>query len=156
MLGSLFNSIWPVPIGFLFSLLVIMACIFRRRIFRCLKVKQTRVGSGTYTPHGEINTAVEIPINTDSGIIANSTPASQRTEQRSEQVNEHPIFLTLPNPSSTVSIISSPTSDTLLRGFHVSATSEQDSALEEAPPPSYSSLFYCPPPKYEDVVVTTQ
>lgn len=155
MLGSLFNSIWPVPIGFLFSLLVIMACVFRRRIFRCLKVKQTSVGSGTYTPHGEINTAVEIPINTDSGIIANSTPASQRTEQRSEQVNEYPI-LTLPNPSSTVSVISSPTNDTLLRGFHLSATSEQDSASEEAPPPSYSSLFYCPPPKYEDVVVTTQ
>ncbi|CAH3022048.1 unnamed protein product [Porites evermanni] len=155
MLGSLFNSIWPVPIGFLFSLLVIMACIFRRRIFRCLKVKQSSVGSGTYTQHGEINTAVEIPINTDSGIIANSTPASQRTEQRSEQVNEYPI-LTLPNPSSTVSIISSPTNDTLLRGFHLSATSEQDSALEEAPPPSYGSLFYCPPPKYEDVVVTTQ
>lgn len=155
MLGSLFNSIWPVPIGFLFSLLVIMACIFRRRIFRCLKVKQTSVGSGTYTRHGEINTSVEIPINTDSGIIANSTPASQRTEQRSEQVNEHPI-LTLPNPSSTVIVVSSPTNDTLLRGFHLSATSEQDSASEEAPPPSYSSLFYCPPPKYEDVVVTTQ
>ena len=154
MLNSLFSSIWPVPIGFLLSLLVIMACFFRKRFFSCLRGKQSGVESGTYTPNGELNTGLELPINADPGIMATSAPTSEIINgQQSQEIGEYPILI-LPNHSSAIRIMSSPINDTLNRGSHQNEESEQDSFGDESPPPSYSSLFYSPPPKYEDVVTT--
>ena len=154
---SLFSSIWPVPIGFLLALLVVMACFFRKRFFSCLKGKQNSVDSGTYRRNGEMNAGLDLPSNADPGIMATSPPASEIIDgQQSREIGEYPILI-LPNRSSGIGIISAPLSDTLSDGrSHQSARNEQESFGVESPPPSYSSLFYCPPPKYEDVVVTAQ
>lgn len=162
MLDSLFNSIWPVPIGFLFALLIVMAFFFRKRLFGCLKGKQNNVDSGTYRRNGELDNGLDIPSNADPGTMATSPPASEIIDgqrSRAGEFGEYPLLI-LPNSSSAIGIFSSPVNDTVSRGSsHGSPRNEQDSVdveAGEAPPPSYSSLFYCPPPKYEDVVVTAQ
>ncbi|KAJ7391018.1 hypothetical protein OS493_021038 [Desmophyllum pertusum] len=152
MLNSLFNSIWPVPIGFLLAALIIMACLFRKRFFSCLKGKQNSVESGTYRRNGGDFDA-NLPPNSDQGTMSTSSPAQQFNDgQQSRAIHEW----MLPNRQSAISIISSPINGTLARGnINQATTNDQDQSLSmENPPPSYSSLFYSPPPKYEDVVVS--
>ena len=150
-------AIWPVPIGFLVAFFILMAFFFRKRFFSCLKGKQNSIQSGTYTQNGELNAGLDHPTNTDARII--ETPPTQgiiNGQQSHSQITEYPLLI-LPNRSSGIEIISvSVINDTLTRGNHQSVGNGQDTFGVEAPPPSYSSLFYCPPPKYEDVVVTAQ
>lgn len=145
MLNSVFKSVWPVPIGFLLALLVIMACLFRKRFFSCLKSKQNSVESGTYRRNGELD--VNIPPNSNYG---NTQPGQEFSDgQPQREIHEW----MLPNHESAINIISPPINGTLARGtINQARTSDQESFPTEDPPPSYSSLFYCPPPKYEDVV----
>lgn len=153
---SLFNSIWPVPIGFLLALIIIMAFFFRKRLFSCLKGKQNSIDSGSYRQQGELNAGLDQPSNSDS-VIIDTAPASQITDgqQVYNEINEYPLLI-LPNRVSDISIISPPVNDPLNRENNPIARNEQDSVGIESPPPSYSSLFYCPPPKYEEVVVVAQ
>lgn len=154
---SKFDSIWPVPIGFLVALLVLMAFFLRKRFFSCLKGKQNSIESGTYTQNGELNAGLDHPTNADVRRME-TTPAQGiiNGQQSHSEITEYPILI-LPNRSSGIEIISaSAVNDTLSRRNHQGTGNEQDAFGVEAPPPSYSSLFYCPPPKYEDVVVTAQ
>ena len=146
MLNSVFKSIWPVPIGFLLALLVIMACLFRKRFFSCLKSKQHSVESGTYRRNGELDGNRLPPSNN----YENPQPGQEFSDgQRQHEIHEW----MLPNRESAINIISPPINGTLARGtINQARTSDQESFPMEDPPPSYSSLFYCPPPKYEDVV----
>ena len=128
MLSSVIKSIWPVPIGFLLAFLVIMACIFRKRFFSCLKSKHNSVESGTYRRNAEFDGN---PPSSGSN-YGNSQPGQEFSDgQQQGEIHNWMI-------SSAVNIISPPP--------------DQESFRMEDPPPSYSSLFYCPPPRYEDVV----
>lgn len=148
MLDSIFNSIWPVPIGLLLAALVIMACFFRKRLFSCLKGKQNSVESGTYRRNSEFDTNTG-----NQGTISTSTVEEFSNGQQPREIEDW----MLASRDSAIGIISSPYNDTLVRGnINQAATNDQDSYSVEIPPPSYSSLFYCPPPKYEDVVVSAQ
>lgn len=148
-LSSIFNSIWPVPIGLLLAALVIMACFFRKRLFSCLKSKQNSVESGTYRRNSEFDSNTN-----NQGTISSSTDLEEFSNGQQDRRIEDWMP---PNSNSAIRIISSPYNGTLVRGSTNQAiTSDQDSYSMEMPPPSYSSLFYCPPPKYEDVVVSAQ
>lgn len=143
MLSSVLKSIWPAPIGFLLALLVIMACIFRKRFFSCLKSKQNSVESGTYRRNGEFDG--NLP---PSGSNYENTQPDQEFSDGQQQAEIHDWML-----PSAVNIISPAINGTLARGdMNQGTTNDQESFRMEDPPPSYSSLFYCPPPKYEDVV----
>ena len=144
MLSSVLKSIWPVPIGFLFALLVIMACIFRKRFFSCLKSKHNSVDSGTYRRNGEFDDSLPP---SGSNYDGNAQPGQELSDGQ-EQGEIHDWIL-----PSAVNIISPAINGTLARGnMNQATTNDQESFRMEDPPPSYSSLFYCPPPKYEDVV----
>lgn len=148
-LSSIFNSIWPVPIGLLLAALVIMACFFRKRLFSCLKSKQNSVESGTYRRNSEFDSNTN-----NQGTISSSTDVEEFSNGQQDRRIEDWMP---PNSNSAIRIISSPYNGTMVRGSTNQAiTSDQDSHSMEMPPPSYSSLFYCPPPKYEDVVVSAQ
>ena len=143
MLSSVLKSIWPVPIGFLLALLVIMACLFRKRFFSCLKNKQNSVESGTYRRNDEFD-GNHPPRGSN---YDNSQPGREFSDEQ-QQGEIHDWML-----PSAVNIISPAINGTLARGnMNQATTNDQESFRMEDPPPSYSSLFYCPPPKYEDVV----
>jgi len=145
MLNSVLKSIWPVPIGFVLALLVIMACLFRKRFFSCLKSKHNSVESGTYRRNGELDG--NHPPSSNYG----NTQPDQEFSDGHQQGEIHGWML--PNRESVVNIISPAINGTLAGGnVNQSTTNDQESFRMEDPPPSYSSLFYCPPPKYEDVV----
>lgn len=148
---SLFDSIWPVPLGFLLALVFIMAFFFRKRLFNCLRGKHSSVESGASTQNGEINTSLD-----QSEIQEHSLPSLGAVGQQSSgEITPYPLLI-LPNHPSDISIISSPTNVTVICENHGSTRNAELETLDvqsEAPPPSYSSLFYCPPPKYEDVIV---
>lgn len=144
MLSSVIKSIWPVPIGFLLAFLVIMACIFRKRCFSCLKSKRNSVESGTYRRNAEFDG--NPPSN---GSNYGNTQPGQEFSDGQQQGEIHNWMI-----PSAVNIISPAINvGTLARGnMNQATTNDQESFRLEDPPPSYSSLFYCPPPKYEDVV----
>ena len=145
MLNSVLKSIWPVPIGFLLALLVIMACIFRKRFFSCLKSKHNSVESGTYRRNGEFDG------NSPSSSNYGNTQPGQEFSDGQPPLAIHDWML--PNRESAVNIISPAVNGTLAGGnMNQATTNDRESFRMEDPPPSYSSLFYCPPPKYEDVV----
>lgn len=145
MLSSVIKSIWPVPIGFLLAFLVIMACIFRKRCFSCLKSKRNSVESGTYRRNAEFDG--NPPSNGSN--YGNTQPGQEFSD--GQQQGEIHNWMPIP---SAVNIISPAINvGTLARGnMNQATTNDQESFRLEDPPPSYSSLFYCPPPKYEDVV----
>lgn len=151
---SLFDSIWPVPLGFLLALVFIMAFSFRKRLFNCLRGKHSSIESATSRQNGELNTSLD-----QSEIQEHPLPSLGAVGQQSSgEIVPYPLLI-LPNHPSDVSIISSPVNATVICENHGSTRNEELETLDvqsEAPPPSYSSLFYCPPPKYEDVIVGAQ
>lgn len=149
---SLWDSIWPVPLGFLVALLAVMAYFFRKRLFSCLKGKDNSTVSGTYRQNGEINAGLDHPEILDPIHVARISNG----QQSSREFTPFPL-LVLPNHPSGISIISSPVYDALRCENRTASNSALETFDDHVnPPPSYSSLFYCPPPKYEDVVVVAQ
>lgn len=151
---SLFDSIWPVPLGFLLALVFIMAFFFRKRLFNCLRGKHSSIESGTPRQNGESNTGLD-----QSEIREHSLSSPGAFGQQSGgEITPYPLLI-LPNHPSDISIISSPINVTVTCENHGSARNAELETLgvqSETPSPSYSSLFYCPPPKYEDVIVRPQ
>lgn len=140
MLSSVIKSIWPVPIGFLLAFLVIMACLFRKRCFSCLKSKHNSVESGTYRRNAELDGNPPSSGNAQPG--QEFSDGQQQGEIHNWMV---PIAVNIISPAINAG--------TLARGnMNQATTNDRESFRMEDPPPSYSSLFYCPPPKYEDVV----
>ena len=144
MLSAVIKSVWPVPIGFLLAFLVIMACIFRKRFFSCLKSKHNSVESGTYRRNAEFDGNPS-----SSGNNYGNPQTDQEFSDGQQQGEIHNWMI----PSAVNIISPAINTGTLARGnMNQATTNDQESFRMEDPPPSYSSLFYCPPPKYEDVV----